>query len=310
MAKLFNHKSNEYIILRSLHLFGRHSGNANTVLTNPEASRLHASIQWNGSVWLIQDTSSNGTFINKKLMAKGKKIRLTIKDAIQFGTLKSANWVFIDNSPPKSLLVSLDNKDDCIELDGIVVLPSPKNPIITLYQLMDKQWVYEDASGMNILQTGIKLNLNDGFWYFVNADTMDETKKTYNNHQHSKDTIKAVFTVSQNEEHVEMFIHSDNQLIDLGERIHHYLILTLARKRLKDFKNGIEEIEQGWIDKNILAQQIGMDENHINILIFRFRKQFLKLIPPSLHLFQLIERRRGNIRFAIKNIEINGGLEG
>ena len=107
MATLLNTVTKHMTLLRSHHIFGRHSGSSHTVLDNLESSRLHASIYWNGSHWLIQDSSSNGTFVNGKALTTQVKTRLKVGDSIQFGAMNACSWVFYDDHPPKSLLLSL-----------------------------------------------------------------------------------------------------------------------------------------------------------------------------------------------------------
>jgi pSer/pThr/pTyr-binding forkhead associated (FHA) protein len=309
MANLFNKTSKNLINLRSQHIFGRHSANSNTIINNIEASRLHASILWNGTYWTLQDTSSNGTFVNGEIIITGIKNKLKVGDIIQFGSLNADNWVFENDNAPKSMLVSLTNDNETIELDGIVALPNDKFPEITLYQTQAGEWVYENQSGIQKLEAGIKITINEASWYLVNAMTFDDTKKVESINSIPIENIKTIFSVSKDEEHVSVNLQFMNQLINLGERTHHYLLLILARKRLQDMFTRIDDSEQGWIDKNLLSQQIGLDENHINILIYRFRKQILKAMPSAMKLLQIIERRRGSIRFASTSIEINGGYD-
>jgi len=66
--------------------------------------------------------------------------------------------------------------------------------------------------------------------------------------------------------------------------------------------------DQGWLDKEALGKMLKLSENHINIQIYRFRKQLISVSPQSLALPQAIERRSGEIRIACDSIEINGGM--
>jgi hypothetical protein len=268
---------------------------------------LHASILWNGTYWLIHDTSTNGNFINGQSLVTGIKTKLETGDIIQFGAINADKWIFENNDAPKNMLVSIDNDNNTIELDGIVALPNDQSPEVTIYQEQNGEWVYEDQSGITTLQAGLKITIKQASCYFVNAYTFDETIKAESIDNISVANIKTHFNVSKNEEHVSLNIQFMNQPINLGERTHHYLLLLLARKRLKDKLAGFDETEQGWIDKDLLSQQIGLEENHINILIYRFRKQLLKAKPSAMKLLQIIERRRGGIRFASASIEIDGG---
>ncbi len=117
------------------------------------------------------------------------------------------------------------------------------------------------------------------------------------------------FDVSQNEEHVALQIELQQQHINLGIRNHHYLLLLLARQYLNDHKKGLSKKECGWIDKDLLSSMLGQNENHINIQIYRFRKQLLKACPSAKQGPQFVERRTGEIRFSSEKIQIIGGID-
>jgi hypothetical protein len=312
MAKFLNTQTNEQVILRSQHLFGRHSGSCHTVLADAEASRLHASIMWNGSNWLLQDNSSNGTFLNGEAVTVGTKRRLKQGDVIQFGALNASTWKLHNDDPPCSLLVPLQSGHEVIELTGVLALPDDDSAEMTLYQTSNGDWVFEDDSGQFRLNSGDKLATSQGDWSFIAAETLDSTKQVPHQPEQPLSSFEAAFNVSKNEEHVSLVINSANNSIDLGERTHHYLLLFLARQRIKDMQSGIEQVEQGWIDKDLLCQQIGLDEKYLNIQIFRFRQQLMQVTESSstaLPLLQIIERRRGTLRFAFNAITITGGNE-
>ena len=72
MATIVNEKTQQVVILQPQHVFGRHP-TAATSLESLEASRTHAVVIWDGESWVLQDTSSNGTFINGKALARDNK---------------------------------------------------------------------------------------------------------------------------------------------------------------------------------------------------------------------------------------------
>ncbi len=304
MAILLNKKTNKSVFLRSHHVFGRHPGSANTLLTNPEASRIHASILWNGSFWTIKDSSSNGTYINAEMLLSGSKTQLNLGDRICFGALDNICWVLSNDNAPKSMLMPIKSDAQAIELEGVVGLPNENNPEITLYQEARGKWLCENSSGIILLEAGSKVSTENNSWYFINAETIDETVKVESNLNKMTKPSTINFTVSRDEEHVSLRIVFENKPIDLGERTHHYLVLLIARKRIADRKLGVEESEQGWIDKDQLSQQLGLDENHINIQIYRLRKQLMQINPSAVQLLQIIERRRGEIRFGFETSHI------
>ncbi|MEN9986281.1 MAG: hypothetical protein RI925_1783, partial [Pseudomonadota bacterium] len=98
------------------------------------------------------------------------------------------------------------------------------------------------------------------------------------------------------------------QVISLGERIHHYTLATLARQRLRDARQGVEESSQGWIPLDNLARMLGVDPPYINIQIFRARQQITRALPMSRQPASLFERRRGEVRFGGYPFRILKGL--
>lgn len=121
------------------------------------------------------------------------------------------------------------------------------------------------------------------------------------------------FQISLNEEHTFLSIsYGNKQDVDLGERAHHYSLLTLARRRLDDAKNGLDPSSQGWLELAQLSKSLGIEPEHLNIQIFRARTQLLNALPQLAHLPSIIERRRGEVRFGAHQFCIVRGsqLEG
>ena len=106
------------------------------------------------------------------------------------------------------------------------------------------------------------------------------------------------FHVSLNEEHVFLRIAPTyGEQIDLGERAHHYCLVTLARLRLQDAQRGIDPSGQGWLAVDYLAKRLGMEQMHLNIHIFRARQHIASALPADMYQNAILERRRGEIRF-------------
>lgn len=114
--------------------------------------------------------------------------------------------------------------------------------------------------------------------------------------------------VSLNEEHVTCMIGIGLALrADLGERAHHYCLLTLARLRIDDARSGVDTSSQGWIGSAALAAMLGLDVAHLNIQVHRLRRQILKSLPPGIDTFEVIERRRGELRFGTLAVSVVRG---
>lgn len=306
MASMFNEVTGTSVLLQPQHVFGRHP-TAATQLINMEASRTHAVVIWDGEHWILQDTSTNGTFVNNQRLEKGSKIPLTQGDIIKFGSLNVEGWFIKDLSAPKSVLLPLTLGLETIHLGAITALPSEASPEVSIYPSQG-QWLCETQAGTVALKTGDCVGTSQCQWRFVDGTASIETDILNNDKPLTFDDIRLIFDVSQNEEHVSVTLLLDETPVDLGERNHHYVLLLLARKSLEDSQLGVCDAEKGWLDKTVLCQMLGQSENHINIHIYRFRKQLSARYPDAEQLSTLIERRCGEIRFSPIGIDIFGGL--
>lgn len=304
-----NTNTEERVILLIQHVFGRHPSTSHTVLKSPDASRMHATIFWDGEDWLLQDSSSNGTFVNGKTVLHGSKQRLRKGDKIQFASLLSDIWLMEDVTAPNSLLVPVTAGLETIELAHLAVLPNETSPEVTLYMSPNGHWVCESSSGISVLKTGDLVGCAGENWRFIEAKASAETQFIESKELPNSPQVGIYFDVSQNEEHVSFRLKMDEQEYDLGQRNHHYLLLLLARKRINDMQTGISVTEQGWVDKEELCKMLGQNENHVNIQVYRLRKQLVDILPKSYSLPQAIERRTREMRVAFDDIEISGGTQ-
>ena len=87
-----------------------------------------------------------------------------------------------------------------------------------------------------------------------------------------------VFTVSRNEEQVDIVLEWQGQRIEVRPRAHHYMLLTLARLRLSDqAQNPTAEQSHGWIDQQELTRMLALDTQQLNLNVHRARRQFMEL---------------------------------
>jgi hypothetical protein len=307
MAKIINNTTDEQVTLLVSHIFGRHRLTSHTVLTSASASRMHATVIWDGEDWLLQDSSTNGTFVNGNRVLPHTKHRIHKGDSIHFASLDGDTWQVLDDSAPHSLLVPISEGLETVVLEDIAVLPNEETPEVTLYMSPKGHWICESETGISVLKSGDIVGTRELNWRFIEAKASEETQRIESKELPSSPQLAIYFDVSQNEEHVSLKFKMGEHEYDLGQRNHHYLLLLLARKRAEDKTAGLGELEQGWIDKESLSKMLGQSENHINIQIYRFRKQLVGVLPKSFSLPQPIERRTREIRFAYDNAEIFGG---
>jgi hypothetical protein len=118
------------------------------------------------------------------------------------------------------------------------------------------------------------------------------------------------FHVSCNEEHTTLRIAGLGAgALDLGERTHHYCLLTLARRRLEDVRRGLTADTQGWIETGALGKMLGIDPPHLNIQLHRARTQLASALPAGLDMPAVVERRRGELRLAALAFQVMRGAQ-
>ncbi len=283
-------------------MFGRNSEKADTELQNKDISQIHATIRWDGCVWILNDLSRNGIWIDGIRIVPGKNTGIKEGNIIRFSSADQLSWKLIDPAPPATVLMPLQGNEEVIKLDRFHVLPDDSTPDRSIYISHNGEWVYENEHGVTPLNSGDIISHDQGRWQFFCAEPVEYTHSIKEEMK-----IRFLFRVSIDEEHVVVKITIGENTIDLGERVHHYMILTLARQRLNDAENGIDLDSQGWVDIDRLAEMLGMDSNHLNIQIFRVRKQVSKALSELLNLPQVIERRVGSLRFGFADFQIMRG---
>ena len=302
MGILKNIKTRESIFLKSHHVFGRNREKADTELKYKDVSQIHASVRWNGREWQLTDFSRNGTWIDGIRLIPGEKTGLKEKNIIRFSTLGESEWHLIDDKPPSNVIVPLKGDGPMIMLDRFHALPSEAEPDISVYISQTGGWVCENEKGVYPLKNGDIISHDQGLWQFFCDDPVDVTlsKKIANE-------IRFYFHVSIDEEHVFLRIQADKETIDLGERAHHYMLLTLARQRLRDAEEGVDQETQGWIETDRAAGMLGLDPSHLNIQIYRSRKQINDALSELQNPPHVIERRFGGLRFGYTDFQIMRG---
>lgn len=307
MARVVNLVSGEQNELFMQHSFGRDPVSSSTHLNDSYVSRSHATILWDGERWQLRDMSRNGTFLNGKRLNRNENHPIVIGDKIAFGSTQAAQWQLVDESHPKTMLVPKEGGEEILLCD-FHSLPSEDEPQILLYS-NEGRWVCETESHSFTLESGDMVGTSEKQWRFVEAIPMAETEVFERDGMKLVKELTYRFDVSQNEEHVFLRLHYDGSEFDLEERVHHYVMLELARKRLADRASGVTDEEQGWIGRKEFAAMLGLDDtNLLNMQIFRFRKQVHNVVPQNEVAANIIQSRRNQIRFLSPNIKIHGGL--
>ncbi|PCK05574.1 MAG: FHA domain-containing protein [Alteromonadaceae bacterium] len=312
MAVLKNRITGNKVVLRSHHVFGRSSKGVDTQLECRDISNIHASIRWDGDGWTVIDHSRNGTWVEGRRLASNAGRPLRVGDSIRFGGAESSTWRIVDVNAPSTVLVPVQGTEEIIELRRFHALPNEESPDISIYMSDRGQWQCESRQGIGVLEDGDLVHCGDHVWRFFCAAPVDGTMEMTEIRSMRNAPINFDFKVSLDEEHVSLKIGHGDAVLDLGERVHHYLLLMLARQRMDDASRIADVEGQGWLDLSELSKMMGLESSHLNIQIFRARKQVAQALPEVPHLPAVVERRAGSVRFGFDRFEIMRGstLEG
>ncbi|MEO5933191.1 MAG: FHA domain-containing protein [Duganella sp.] len=309
MALLQNTSTQCRLHLRALHLFGRNRAKVDTVLDGADASQVHASIRWSGQDWWLCDHSRNGTRVNHHLVGPGAGHALAPGDAIHFASGAGQAWRVLDLDPPGPVLLPADPTQAVIALDRLRFLPDEQMPEAVVYADEQGRWTYEDVDGSHCLREGETLRVEHRTWQYFSGLSLETTAPVDAAPGAATGAIEFNFAVSQNEEHVELSLLTSRGRVDLGERSHHYGLLTLARQRLLDARRGFDAYSQGWLGTEQLADMLRVDPKHLNMQLHRARQQISDALAPGPAPTNFIERRRGEVRFGNVLFQIRRGAE-
>ena len=309
VAILSNRATQRKIYLRTHHVFGRGHA-ADTLLENPDASQVHASISWIAGAWQLRDHSRNGSVLDGVALHHSVGFDLTVGSVIEFGRDRGAIWLVEDLSAPANLLWPRGHNAAPIALASSNLLPRGQAPELAIDCNEIGQWICTGPHHSCVLEDGDEVRFAGKRWCFVMATEVVSTMQEIGGELMLQERPRTLsFTVSLDEEHVWLAIGDAQQQLDLGERSHHYTLLTLARLRLADAKRQLDIRAQGWVELERLAKMLGIDPSHLNIQIFRLRKQLALALPCGSRLPELVERRRGSLRFGNMRFSIVRGVK-
>ena len=288
MAELRRTDGTRSCLLMTEHLVGRGSQCA-LRLTAGYVSTQHALIRWDGCAWELLDRGSrNGTQLNGALLEPGRAYRL-LKDAVLTFGHADERWALVDAAEPQTMAVALDTGQALLGAQGLIGLPSSKNPECTLFLAQDGTWKVEQANGeVESLLDGQIIECAAQTFRFCcpTSNSATEALASVSSHR-AEPTLH--FAVSSDEDFVELTLEYPEKRIALGSRSHNYLMLTLARQMLADRAANLPEASCGWMDKDNLADGFKMTPQQVDGEVFRIRKHFTQHgLPEST---TIIERR-------------------
>lgn len=309
MAVIANPTTGDHVLLRAEHVFGRNRLRADTHLCDTDISLLHAAARWRDGKWLLTNYGRNGTCVDDRALGSGEEIVLREGQRLRFGDGVFCNWQVIDLSAPGPALVPENNTGKPLILGKHQMLPLTGDQEVSLFQTRAGDWMLESAEGQRVLEAGDRVMIAGCPYQLVLVDAVDETARRASGYPSSDLLLR--FELTTDEEHTHLCVRGSLDA-DLGERSHHYCLVTLARLRLRDASSHLPRASQGWVRCEELASMLGIDMPHLNIQIYRARHQLMSALPHETELSAIIERRSRRVRLGDFAFEIWRGakLEG
>ena len=297
-------------MLLSRHVVGR-SRVADLRMTDPTVSGEHAVLRWTGREWELHDLGSrNGTSVDGRKLASGERVTIGRGAVIAFGQPDNA-WRLDDDAAP-TIMATAENADEplCARND-LLALPSDDEPEAVIFRDPGGNWLIEQ-SGETVRIADRATVRAGGRDYLLRVP--DVIAPTWDNSSPAPHlaALTLQFSVSRDEEYVALVARGEHHVIDLGARAHHNVLLTLARSRLEDRQarqaanRGAPppESSEGWVYQDELASRLAIDETHLNVAVFRCRRQLAE--AGIVGAASIIERRRPTreLRLGVSRIEI------
>lgn len=238
-------------------------------LGDTSISGEHAVLAWRGAGWALRDLgSANGTLVNGERLAAGLWRALGAGDELQFGMLPGP-FHLVDASAPKPFARRLRDGLEVSATSEVLALPSASCPTLQIMP-MGAGWVCSGDAGDHPVEDGQAIAVHGYEWRVFLPSGAEETRRPSDLVRVQQ--LELTFQVSTDEETVLIELRAPRWLKRLESRAHNYLLLHLARHRLRD--RLAPKAEQGWLDRSTLAQRLQLDAEHLNVQLFRIRRNF------------------------------------
>ena len=301
MATLLRARDGESFVLGAPTLVGRDEA-CDLVLRDARVSTHHGRFVYEQGEWHYEDLGSrNGSSVGGRPLQPNQPLRLAQGDALVLGTA-AETWTVHRLGPPT--LLARSRSGEVATGTDYLSLPDPTEPLATVYQQATGRWVVEGPSGVRPLAHREQLVVGEAVWRVFLPGTLLSTQEDHAR-QLEVGEILLDFAVSADEEDVVITVEQGGRSIPLKARSHHYLLLTLARERLRDAgREGVPRAEHGWVHQTDLCRMLGLDASVVYLQVHRARRQLEK--AGIGRAFDLVERRSGSgqVRIGVASLRV------
>jgi hypothetical protein len=296
MGRLESETDQRSVLLQHDHLIGR-SPRCALRLDDSRVSKLHASIRWSGESWLLKDLGSmNGTTLAGRALRANEQVVLRPGARIGFGH-GSLMWQLTDDGPPLAMALPEGGGTEIVSINGLLALPSPQQPLVTVHRDHDGGWVSEVEGTRSPVSDNQHLNVCGKVYRLCLPQDLTGTSPLQPFSRHAVADVSITFRRSQDLEHIELDVRSEGQTRRLPARTHNELLLVLSRARRRDQEQQLAPANCGWMYLDELCRSVAVSRERLNIDVYRVRRQFgeLGVVDPA----NIIERRASSKQLRI-----------
>ncbi|HVZ32984.1 MAG TPA: FHA domain-containing protein, partial [Polyangiaceae bacterium] len=282
------------------------------VLPRPGISKRHALICWDGQHWMLRDLMSrNGTHVRARgekgpVRAPGDRpVQLALHDSLTFAETDE-EWTLVNVDMPRTLLAEEGREpDSIIVLDptGVVAVPSEAQVHFVMHRdHASGDWILEEPGvDPRVVTDGELIRIEDHSYrlYIVEASDTREAESAPPGLSLSE--IELDLLPTPDEEGATLLLRAGRTSVTSPLHAHLYLLVYLARCRLKDAREGKAEDHCGWLSSDEVQSALGYGSpQHLAVDVYRCRKDLKDL--SVWNATEIVERgRHGHLRIGLKS---------
>lgn len=265
-------------------------------LQSSGVSSRHALVRWSSGGWEVRDLGSrNGTWVDDRKLEAGESAVLTSSGVLRVADVE----LVLDGAGAPDAWAEGPEGQHVFSSGGVLSLPPGEEAVAQVYIDATLGWVVDQ--GGEVRPAGDVLMVGDQRWRLSLPESALSTMAL------DAPAIGAVhlhFQVSADEEWAGLTVRHKDKEIALPPRVHHYLLLTLARRRLEDSAKGVEADAQGWTSQEKLARALRIPSAQVSLQVFRARRQLAEV--GVLNSGATVERRSrtGQLRLGTAEVTI------
>ncbi|MCB9745310.1 MAG: FHA domain-containing protein [Alphaproteobacteria bacterium] len=256
-------------------------------------SGRHALLRWTEEGWRLRDLGSrNGTWVDGRPVSAGEDVDLIAGQGLRLG---EEELRVVSDEAPRAMAVPQDGGPPVFAEDGLLSLPpDAEEALVQLFQGADGAWLLEQDGESGPAPEALELAGQRWRLHFPAGVTA-----TLGLEAPTLERVGLHFRVSFDEEWAQLVLRTPTEEIELPGRTHHYLLLTLARRRGEDQAEGLPEAARGWLHQDELSHMLRISSSQVNLQVFRARKQLAD--AGVLNAASLVERRgrSGQLRLGV-----------